>query len=117
MEEAQTQGGWQRKREEEQEGDDPVEERNGTGSGEEQGYPSVRQTTINSRGIVLRVIERGFIRGALSIENVLDPVRQQGQEESGVLEENGQAKCWREREQGPPSVRCCLKGALCTVTE
>ncbi|KAF7412433.1 hypothetical protein HZH66_001329 [Vespula vulgaris] len=32
----------------------------------------LRQTTINSRGIVLRVIERDFIRAALTIENVLD---------------------------------------------
>lgn len=41
----------------------------------------LRQTTINSCGIVLRVIERGFIRSALSIENVLDPARQRRQEE------------------------------------
>lgn len=30
----------------------------------------LRQTTINSYDIVLRVIERGFIRGTLTIENV-----------------------------------------------
>lgn len=32
--------------------------------------PRLRQTTINSYDIVLRVIERGFIRGTLTIENV-----------------------------------------------
>lgn len=32
--------------------------------------PWLRQTTINSYDIVLRVIERGFICGILTIENV-----------------------------------------------
>lgn len=66
---------------------------------------------------MLRVIERGFIHSALSIENVLDPARQRRrEEEEATIEWSSSVRRWKKDRGGFASVRCCPRVLCGTVT-